>query len=92
LLTIKYESKMKRQMRLMVKRGKNPSKLIAVLDILAKEQPLPPQYRDHKLSGRLNAYRECHIEPDWLLIYKIIRGELVLVASATGSHADLFGQ
>jgi mRNA interferase YafQ len=91
LLTIKYESKMKRQMKLMVRRGKDPSKLVAALDTLAREQPLPPRCRDHKLSGRLGAYRECHIEPDWLLIYKIVRNELILVASATGTHADLFG-
>ncbi|MDD3546097.1 MAG: type II toxin-antitoxin system YafQ family toxin [Kiritimatiellae bacterium] len=91
MLTIKYESRMKRQLRLMVKRGKDPSKLVAVLDTLARGQTLPPKNRDHKLSGVLRSCRECHIEPDWLLVYKVIREELILVAISTGTHADLFG-
>ncbi len=64
------------------------SKLRAVLDMLLSEYPLPPRYRDHKLTGNYSGHRECHIEPDWLVIYKTIGKALILVR--TGSHADLF--
>lgn len=90
-MAIRYEGNMKRQLRLMVRRGKDPAKLVVVLETLARGKPLPERCRDHRLSGRLKTYRECHVEPDWLLIYKIVRNELILVASATGTHADLFG-
>lgn len=75
----------------MQKRGKDISKLTAVLSLLANGNPLPPNYHDHSLSGNLADFRECHIEPDWLLIYKIDHNILILTATATGTHADLFG-
>ena len=90
MLAIKYTVQMKQGLKLMVKRGKNPVKLTKVLDILAKKQNLPKEYRDHQLKGNFKGYRECHIEPDWLLIYKINTDELILLATATGTHADLF--
>ncbi len=61
-----------------------------VLDILLQEQPLPEKYLDHPLKGNYLGYRKCHIQPDWLLIYKVQEEKLVLVAARTGSHADLF--
>lgn len=61
-----------------------------VLDILLQEQPLPEKYLDHPLKGNYLGYRECHIQPDWLLIYKVQEEKLVLVAARTGSHAYLF--
>ena len=76
----------------MKKRGKNISKLTNVLSLLATGNPLPPQYKDHQLSGNLQDFRECHIEPDWLLMYQIYEDTLILSATATGSHADLFGR
>ena len=90
MLEIVYTNKMKRDVRLMVKRGKNISKLTAVLSLLASRQKLPEKYRDHQLSGNLNDFRECHIENDWLLLYQIFDDKLILSASATGTHSDLF--
>ena len=74
----------------MKKRGKDLNKLVAVLDKLSKGEPLPPHNRDHQLIGPLSDFRECHIEPDWLLIYKVLNDTLVLRLIRTGSHSDLF--
>ena len=89
---IVYTSKMKHDVKLMQKRGKNISKLTEVLDLLACGKTLPAKNKDHQLSGNLNDFRECHIEPDWLLIYRIEHDVLVLTATATGSHSDLFNK
>jgi mRNA interferase YafQ len=83
---------MKHDAKVMQKRGKNLSKLIFVLDKLSKNIPLPPKCHDHQLVGSLKDFRECHIAPDWLLMYQIINDELILSATATGTHADLFGK
>jgi mRNA interferase YafQ len=83
---------MKHDVKVMKKRGKDLNKLIAVLDKLSKGEPLPPNNRDHQLTGALSDFRECHIEPDWLLMYQIFNDELILSATATGSHSDLFGK
>ncbi|MCM1186441.1 MAG: type II toxin-antitoxin system YafQ family toxin [Lachnospira sp.] len=89
---IVYTNRMKRDAKLMKKRGKDMNKLTNVLSLLASGNPLPVQYKDHQLSGNLLDFRECHIEPDWLLIYQIYENTLILSATATGSHADLFGK
>ena len=81
---IQYTSRMKRDVRLMKKRGKDISKLIDVLNSLASGEA--------QLVGTLFDFRECHIEPDWLLMYQIFNDELILSATATGSHSDLFGK
>ena len=81
---------MKKDVRLMKKRGKDLTKLIHVLDMLSNGVPLSADLHDHTLSGNLHDFRECHIEPDWLLLYQIHDNELVLTATATGTHADLF--
>jgi mRNA interferase YafQ len=73
----------------MEKRGKNRALLMDVLQLLQEEQPLPPQYKDHALSGKLKGYRDCHIENDWVLVYAVNQGELLLTAIRTGTHADL---
>ena len=91
MYSIVYTGKMKKDVRRMKKRGKDMSKLITVLDMLADKQPLPEQYKDHQLSGKLFDFRECHIEPDWLLMYQYYDDILILSATATGTHADLFG-
>ena len=83
---------MKRDARLMKKRGKNMNKLVEVLNLLASAEPLPEKYKDHQLTGSLKDFRECHIEPDWLLMYQIFKNELILSATATGTHTDLFGK
>lgn len=89
---IVYTNRMKKGAKLMKKRGKDISKLVNVLSLLASGSPLPVQYKDHSLTGSLQDFRECHIEPDWLLMYQIYEDTLVLSATATGSHADLFGK
>ena len=91
MYSIVYTGKMKKDVRRMKKRGKDMSKLITVLIMLADKQPLPEQYKDHQLSGKLSDFRECHIEPDWLLMYQYYDDILILSATATGTHADLFG-
>ena len=75
----------------MKKRGKDLAKLVTVLNLLKKGDDLPANYRDHQLTGNLNDFRECHIEPDWLLLYKKLNNILIIVATETGSHSDLFG-
>jgi len=90
MLEIVYTNKMKRDAKRMKKRGKDLTKLVAVLDLLASQAPVPEKYRDHPLKGEWHDYRECHIEPDWLLIYQIFEDKLILSASGTGTHSDLF--
>ena len=88
---IAFTNRMKKDTKLMKKRGKDLSKLVNVLSLLGIGISLPVQYRDHQLTGNLQDFRECHIEPDWLLMYQIYEDTLILSATATGSHADLFG-
>lgn len=89
---IVYTNRMKKDVKLMKKRGKDIGKLVKVLSLLANGSPLPVQHKDHPLSGSLRDFRECHIEADWLLMYQIYEDTLILSATATGSHADLFGK
>ena len=81
-------SRFKRDLKRMEKRGKSMVKLRGVIQLLIEGNPLPPTYKDHSLTGDWNQFRDCHIEPDWVLIYKIDRDILHLVR--TGTHADLF--
>lgn len=71
------------------KRQKDLDKLKRVMRLIIEEVPLDKKYRDHPLSGNWSKYRDCHIEPDWLLIYKIENGAVVF--ERTGTHADIFG-
>ena len=91
MLEINYGSRFKKDYKRVIKRpGHKPELLTEVLRMLAAEEPLPAKYRDHALSGNYIGYRECHILPDWLLIYKIEDDTLTLVLTRTGSHSDLF--
>ncbi len=92
MLSIIYTNKMKRDVKRMCKRGKDPSKLTAALTLLASRQQMPERYRDHPLKGEMQGYRECHIEPDWLLVYAIFEDRLVLLAAGAGTHSDLFDE
>jgi len=76
MLTIEYTRKMKTGVRLMEKRGNDISKLIAALDLLASQQTMPENYHDHPLKGDMLGYRECHIEPNWLLVYRVYEDKL----------------
>ena len=75
----------------MKKRGMNVKLLTDVVDMLLDGQQLPEEYRDHGLSGKYKGFGECHIQPDWLLIYLVNETELILTTARTGSHADLLG-
>lgn len=72
------------------KRGYNIELLKEVVDMLISEKELPQKYKNHQLVGNYSGFMECHIRPDWLLIYKIENNKLVLVLSRTGTHSDLF--
>ncbi len=88
--SIEVTNAFKKDYKKIVKRGYKTIKLEAVVDMLAKDIELPEKYRDHQLKGELSEYRECHIEPDWLLIYKKVENVLILYLIATGTHSDLF--
>jgi mRNA interferase YafQ len=82
------EAKFRRDVKLAQRRGKDMSKLRAAISLLIEDKPLPLRMKDHPLSGDWEHHRDCHLEPDWLLLYKIDGDDLYLVR--TGSHADLF--
>ena len=92
MLKAEFTGQFKRDYKLAVKRGCDPNALQAVLALLIAEEPLPAQYRDHALANSRNYQnvRECHIEPDWLLIYQILHETRILRLIRTGSHSDLF--
>lgn len=87
---IKYTTSFKRDFKRAIKRGLNIKLLEHIISLLSNGIPLPEKNRDHELSGNWSGYRECHILPDWLLIYRIDDDVLVLTLSRTGSHSDLF--
>lgn len=90
MLTIKYTTKFKKDYKLIKKRGYNLKLFTEVVKILAREERLPLKYREHSLSGEYEGLMECHIQPDWLLIYRIENDVLTLTLSRTGTHSDLF--
>ena len=92
MLKLVFSSQFKRDYKLAVKRGCDPKKLEEAVSILQAEKPLPERYRDHDLTNSRNCkdMRECRIEPDWLLVYKVYRDTLILKLIRTGSHSDLF--
>jgi mRNA interferase YafQ len=87
--TIRRTSQFKKDVRGMKKRGRDLGKLKEVFEKIIGGQQLEAKYRDHVLVGQYKGTRECHIEPDWLLIYELAQNEIILVR--TGTHADLFG-
>ena len=84
------EDKFNRDVKLAIKRGYNLQLLDDVVEMIAEQQLLPPEYKDYKLIGNYSGCRECHITPDWLLIYEISNEELILYLTRTGTHSDLF--
>ena len=72
------------------KRGLNSEDFDEVVVMLKNDEPLPPKYKDHKLSGKFKGYRECHINPDWLLVYRKYKDKLILLLAHTGTHSDIF--
>jgi mRNA interferase YafQ len=85
-----YTKRFEKDVKTMRKRGKNLDKLKHIITKLVNEAPLEKKYKDHQLIGNYTGRRECHIEPDWLLIYKPIPSEDKIIFERTGTHSDLF--
>ncbi|MDD7703030.1 MAG: type II toxin-antitoxin system YafQ family toxin [Lachnospiraceae bacterium] len=90
MLDLVMTTQFRKDLKRINKRGKDLSLLKDVLQTLREEQALEEKYHDHALTGNYIGFRECHIQPDWLLVYTINKEELILTASRTGSHSDLF--
>ncbi len=90
MLKIVPSNKFKKDLKLAHKRGLNLELLREVIYTLAEQKPLDQKYRDHNLSGHYSGFRECHIQPDWLLVYRVEDNELELFLFRTGTHSDLF--
>jgi mRNA interferase YafQ len=90
--TVKPTTQFKKDYKLAMKRGLNIGLLEAVVTVLAQGEQLPDKNKDHALTGNWLGYRECHVQPDWLLVYRLEEDVLVLTLTRTGSHSDLFGK
>lgn len=89
-MIIERSSQFKRDWKAIKKRGYNMDLIQDVILLLYNKEVLPEKYYDHELRGKYGGYRECHITPDWLLIYKYRENFLILALTATGTHSDLF--
>ena len=89
MLNIVLSNRFKKDLKTAAKRGYDLDLLDAVVNTLASRQPLPEKNRDHALTGDYTGFRECHISPDWLLIYRVDGDDLILFLSRTGTHSDL---
>ena len=90
MLDIVLSNRFRKDLKLAVRRGYRIELLEEVVNTLAERKPLAAKYKDHLLTGDYGGFRECHITPDWLLVYQIRETELVLFLSRTGTHSDLF--
>ena len=86
-----YTKKFERDIKNLKKQNKDLTELFDVIDVIAKGETLDKKYRDHKLAGNFNDYRECHIENDFLLVYKIEKDKLILILYRSGTHSEIFG-
>jgi len=86
---IERTSRFKKDYKIIKKRGYDIVLLYEVIKMLANDIPLPEKYQDHNLTNNWKGYRECHVTPDWLLIYKKEKGKLILLLTRTGTHSDL---
>ena len=92
MLQLVTTTKFRKDYKRIKKRGYDLSLLENVLDTLLREETLDQKYKDHALTGNYIGFRECHIQSDWLLIYAINASDLILTASRTGTHSDLFDE
>ena len=90
MLELVTTTQFRKDLKRLRKRGADMKKLDDVLQTLCAEEPLSEKHRDHALVGDYIGFRECHVAPDWLLVYAIDKGQLILTASRTGSHSELF--
>lgn len=91
MLQLETTGQFRKDYKRVKKRGYDISLLEDVIQMLLKEMPLAERHRDHSLTGNYTGFRECHVLPDWLLIYAIRQDKLLLTASRTGTHSDLLG-
>lgn len=91
MLTPVLKKSFVRDFQLALKRGKSRAKIEHAIELLCARKPLPPAFRDHALKGKWRGFRDCHIEPDLVLVYCIVRDQLQLVCVRLSTHADLFG-
>ncbi|AMD95846.1 type II toxin-antitoxin system YafQ family toxin [Leptotrichia sp. oral taxon 847] len=87
---VKFTGQFRKDLKSAKKQGKDLNKLFDVIKVLEKGKKLEDKYKDHSLSGKYSGTRECHVEPDWLLVYEIIDDVLMLVLYRLGSHSELF--
>ncbi|MCL2197689.1 MAG: type II toxin-antitoxin system YafQ family toxin [Defluviitaleaceae bacterium] len=90
MYTAKPTTRFSKDLKRIEKRGYNMDLMTDVIKKLAKGEKLDEKYRDHSLKGNYEGCRECHVTPDWLLIYEIVDNELILYLTRTGTHSDLF--
>jgi len=91
MMQVFHSRAFRKDLRLAHRRGKDLGKLQTTIECLARREPLPARLHDHPLKGNMSGYRECHIEPDWLLVYRVDATTGVIRLERTGTHADLFG-
>ena len=89
-LNVQWTNKFKKDYKLCMTRGFDISLIDRAIQLLSETGTLPPEYKNHKLTGQWEGFRECHIKPDWLMIYAIQNQILTLTLVRTGSHSDLF--
>ena len=91
---IKYSKEFKKSLKKVMKQGKNIDKLLNIVEMLSHKKQLASKYKDHALYNdkRFKDCRDCHIEPDWVLIYKYIENEIILLLVNTGSHSDVLNK
>ena len=89
MMTLKTTGQFRKDYKRCKKRGLDMRLLETVIDTLLAEKPLDAKHRDHALTGNYDGFRECHIQPDWLLIYRADRDALILTATRTGTHSEL---
>lgn len=90
MLQVEYTTQFKRDLKLSKRRNKDLKSLQKIMELIEHEQALTTRLKDHPLSGNWIGHRELHIEPDWLLIYKILPKQKIVIFTRTGTHADLF--
>ena len=90
MLEVVLSNRFRKDLKQAAKRGYKLDLLDDVVELLVRQEPLPEKHRDHELSGNYAGFRECHIQPDWLLIYRVYEDQLLLFLSRTGTHSDLF--
>ena len=90
MLNVVLSNRFKNDLKSIAKRGYDLNLLDVVVNTIAEQRPLPKKNRDHALTGDYIGFRECHISPDWLLIYRVDGDDLILFLSRTGTHSDLF--